>query len=135
MFYADALEYTLCMQGDRQESIPRPCDPEYIGSFETIEDAVAAAREWMKENPRTIHYHRRPFGSITYHDIDIARGIVDEDGEEYDVETVEILSTLDDSTREAWDKARDAYWGYLDNPWTCRFVPTLEDLIPPTDPE
>jgi len=99
--------------------------------FESEEEAVAAARDFISEHKNIVNDQKHGIGSVTYWVAVVERAVEDavmgwipcdrdgvtedEEGMEPDDATVAYISTLDGSREErAFELAKHDYYGFLD---------------------
>ena len=109
---------------------------DYMSDFESKEEAVAAAREFIKEHKNAVNDQKHGIGSVTYWTAEVTRCIEDEDfgwlpcdadGATEDGHglvpadaTAEYICTLDGSREErAFQRAKYSYYDFLDYKDDC----------------
>lgn len=128
-YFVTGHEMLLYLSGDREERKEECCFE--LPDFESKEEAVAAAREFIKEHKNAVNDQKHGIGSVTYWTAEVTRCIEDEDfgwlpcdadgatedeeGMVPDDATVAYISTLDRSREErAFELAKHDYYGFLD---------------------
>ncbi len=122
---------TLCMQGDRVEDFGDACDPNEYGTFESMADAIAEAKEIAAdpESVRLFDQGGKGIGAVEHRLVYVDAFLYDEDNDEWipsdakgntddpcGPESVYYHDCIDDrpDIKAAWDKAVHAKWAYLD---------------------
>lgn len=112
-YFVTGHEMLLYLSGDREEHKEECCFE--LPDFESKEEAVAAAREFIKEHKNAVNDQKHGIGSVTYWTAEVTRCIEDEEGMVPDDATVAYISTLDRSREErAFELAKHDYYGFLD---------------------
>ena len=119
----------LYLSGDREERKSVDCFE--LQDFESEEEAVAAARDFISEHKNAVNDQKHGIGSVTYWVAVVERAMEDavmgwlpcdrdgvtedEEGMVPDDATVAYISTLDGSREErAFELAKHDYYGFLD---------------------
>lgn len=128
-YFVTGHEMLLYLSGDREEHKEECCFE--LPDFESKEEAVAAAREFIKEHKNAVNDQKHGIGSVTYWTAEVTRCIEDEDfgwlpcdadGATEDGHglvpanaTAEYICTLDGSREErAFQRAKYSYYDFLD---------------------
>lgn len=129
-YFVTGYEMLLHMEGDREEHEKE--DELVLPDFESEEEALAVAREFIEEHKNVVNDQRNGgIGSVTYWTVEVTRCIEDEDfgwlscdadGATEDEHgfipedaTVEYICTLDGSREErAFQRAKYSYYDFLD---------------------
>lgn len=133
-YFVNGYEMLLYLSGDREERKSVDCFE--LQDFESEEEAVAAAREFIKEHKNAVNDQKHGIGSVTYWTAEVTRCIEDEDfgwlpcdadGATEDGHglvpadaTAEYICTLDGSREErAFQRAKYSYYDFLDYKDDC----------------
>lgn len=133
-YFVTGHEMLLYLSGDREEHKEECCFE--LPDFESKEEAVAAAREFIKEHKNAVNDQKHGIGSVTYWTAEVTRCIEDEDfgwlpcdadGGTEDGHglvpadaTAEYICTLDGSREErAFQRAKYSYYDFLDYKDDC----------------
>lgn len=128
-YFVNGYEMLLYLSGDREEHKQVNCFE--IPDYESAEEAIAAARDFIREHENAVNDQKHGIGSVTYWVAEVERCIEDEDfgwlpcdanGVTEDKDgmipndaTVMYISTLDGSREEqAFQKAKHNYYDFLD---------------------
>lgn len=76
-YFVTGHEMLLYLSGDREEHKEECCFE--LPDFESKEEAVAAAREFIKEHKNAVNDQKHGIGSVTYWTAEVTRCIEDED--------------------------------------------------------
>ena len=76
-YFVTGHEMLLYLSGDREEHKEECCFE--LPDFESKEEAVAAAREFIKERKNAVNDQKHGIGSVTYWTAEVTRCIEDED--------------------------------------------------------
>ena len=129
-YFVTGHEMLLYLSGDREEHKEECCFE--LPDFESKEEAVAAAREFIKEHKNAVNDQKHGIGSVTYWTAEVTRCIEDEDfgwlpcdadGATEDGHglvpadaTAEYICTLDGSREErAFELAKNEYLAWLEH--------------------
>lgn len=122
---------TLCMSGENVDEKGHSCEPDQYGTFDTLDAAIAEAREIAAapDAVKLIDQRGRGIGAIDHLLVYVDAFLHDEETDDYipcDAEgraddlcgpdSIYYHDTLDDHPRikAAWEKAVRAKWDYLD---------------------
>lgn len=122
---------TLCMSGESVDELGYSCAADEYGTFDTIDAAIAEAREIAAapDAVRLIDQRGRGIGAIDHLFVFVDAFLYDDEADEFipcdadgrtddpcGPDSVYCHDTLDDHPRlkAAWDKAVHAKWDYLD---------------------
>ena len=128
-YFVNGYEMLLYLSGDREER--KSVDYFELQDFESEEEAVAAARDFISEHKNAVNDQKHGIGSVTYWVAVVERAVEDavmgwlpcdrdgvtedEEGMVPDDATVAYISTLDGSREErAFNLAKHDYYGFLD---------------------
>ena len=128
-YFVNGYEMLLYLSGDREERKSVDCFE--LQDFESEEEAVAAARDFISEHKNAVNDQKHGIGSVTYLVTVVERAMEDavmgwlpcdrdgvtedEEGMVPDDATVAYISTLDGSREErAFELAKHDYYGFLD---------------------
>lgn len=128
-YFVNGYEMLLYLSGDREERKSVDCFE--LQDFESEEEAVAAARDFISEHKNAVNDQKHGIGSVTYWVAVVERAVEDavmgwlpcdrdgvtedEEGMVPDDATVAYISTLDGSREErAFELAKHDYYGFLD---------------------
>lgn len=129
-YFVTGHEMLLYLSGDREEHKEECCFE--LPDFESKEEAVAAAREFIKEHKNAVNDQKHGIGSVTYWTAEVTRCIEDEDfgwlpcdadgatedghGRVPADATVAYLSSLEGSREErAFELAKNEYLAWLEH--------------------
>lgn len=128
-YFVNGYEMLLYLSGDREERKSVDCFE--LQDFESEEEAVAAARDFISEHKNAVNDQKHGIGSVTYWVAVVERAVEDavmgwlpcdrdgvtedEEGMVPDDAAVAYISTLDGSREErAFELAKHDYYGFLD---------------------
>ena len=100
--YVEGNELVLTMMEDDVRTIPLHTEPDYVGEFDSPEDASRAAEEWLSAQGAAEPF-RTPDGdlvSISYHCATMWEDVLDDDGEPLESTAVGYLDDLTDDLRD-----------------------------------
>ena len=113
-----ARQYTLQMQGGREEDSAASCDDDYIADAPSVEEARRIIAE-LGDGYHDVEVKRTRYGigSVTRWVFDVSRLVPDEDGDGWDgAEPVDCVDVLDErpDVRRAWESCKRDFYGFLD---------------------
>ena len=103
--YVEGNELVLTMMEDDVRTVPLHTEPDYVGAFDSPEDASRAAEEWLSAQGAAEPF-RTPGGdlvSISYHCATMWEDVLDDDGEPLEPTAVGYIDDLTDDLRAIWD--------------------------------
>ncbi len=130
-FFVEGHECLLAMQGDREEDGHVWDEGDNVGEFATLEEASAAANEWLSDKGNVVNHQKGGIGSVTHWTVEVERCVNDEEwgwvpcdelgrtedekGFIPDGAWPLYVDTLDGSPeRRAFDRAKRSYHDFLD---------------------
>ena len=115
--YVEGNELVLTMMEDDVRTVPLHTEPEYVGDFDSPEDAGQAAEEWLSAQGGTVLFGDAggDLSSISYHYATVWEDVRDDDGEPLECTAVGYLDDLTDDLLTIWDQhvaeVRRLYYG------------------------